>query len=35
VVFKSTGEMEKERQVLANKYKAGPKTEKELEELGK
>jgi cell division septation protein DedD len=34
VLFNSPGAMEKERQVLANKYKAGPKTEKELEELG-
>ncbi|MCC6723054.1 MAG: SPOR domain-containing protein [Saprospiraceae bacterium] len=34
VVFESSAVMEKERSVLANKYKAGPKTEKELEEMG-
>ncbi len=34
VLFNSSGALEKERQVLANKYKAGPKTEKELEEMG-
>lgn len=34
VLFKSQAEMEKERAILANKYKAGPKTEKELAEMG-
>ncbi len=34
VVFDTEAALQKERAILANKYKAGPKTEKELEELG-